>query len=228
MAAAILEKEITLYAYFFAPRSAVNNMDDLFLRSPSHLKKMFTYMCQQCTALEDPISNVACQFLHGRLYISFGVSGVAFFEDGIIFPYFYLTRPQRQFLYQIASAIACDMPSPQRYRFVNGCVVLTDYSGRTFDQRLVWRMVLECVSESKKHRDCLRLLANVVIQRVMCRVPHSKDVVAFVGTLANEIFDGEGRQPVEESVAGPSTNDDDAVEWEDVPIISSEAQMPAS
>jgi hypothetical protein len=28
-----------------------------------------------------------------------------------------------------------------------------------------------------------------VIQRVMCRVPHSKDVVAYVGALASEIFD---------------------------------------
>ena len=170
-------------------------MDELFLKSAPHLKKMFTYMCQQCTALEDPISNVACQFLHSRLHISFGVSGIAFFEDGIIFPYFYLQRPQRQYLYKIASAIACDIPSPQRYRFINGCIVLTDYSGQNLDQRLVWRMVLECVSESKKHRDCLRLLANVVIQRVMCRVPHSKDVVAYVGLLAKEIFDSPPAPP---------------------------------
>ena len=52
--------------------------EEHFLDNPAHLKKMFTYMCQQCTALEDPISNVACQFLSGRLHISFGVSGMAF------------------------------------------------------------------------------------------------------------------------------------------------------
>jgi len=196
-------------------------MDELFLCSPAHLKKMFTYMCQQCTALEDPISNVACQFLHGRLHISFGVSGIAFFEDGIIYPYFYLARPQRQYLYQIASAIACDIPSPQRYRFVNGCVVLTDYSGRGLDQRLVWRMVLECVSESKKHRDCLRLLANVVIQRVMCRVPHSKDVVAFVGTLANEVFDVRAAAKTEVNAPDDEWVDDKGA------IVSSEVQTPA-
>lgn len=198
-------------------------MDKLFLQSPVHLKKMFIYMCQQCTALEDPISNVACQFLHGRLHISFGVSGIAFFEDGIIFPYFYMQRPQRQYLYQIASAIACEQPPVERFRFINGCIVLSEYSGRNLDPKMVWRMVLECVSESKKHRDCLRLLANVVIQRVMCRVPHSKDIVAYVGVLAAEMFD---------RVDGAAKTDTPDDEWEDDMIavrqepISLEEQTP--
>ena len=192
-------------------------MDKLFLQSPAHLKKMFIYMCQQCTALEDPISNVACQFLHGRLHISFGVSGIAFFEDGIIFPYFYMQRPQRQYLYQIASAIACEQSPVERFRFINGCVVLSEYSGRNLDPKLVWRMVLECVSESKKHRDCLRLLANVVIQRVMCRVPHSKDIVAYVGVLAADMFDKEG------AAVKTDTPED---EWEDDMPTSLEERTP--
>ena len=166
-------------------------MDDLFLRNPAHLRKMFTYMCSQCTAPEDPISNMACQFLHSRLQIAFGVSGVSFFEDGVIYPYFYLAREQRQYLYSIASAIARETECAQRYRFCNGCLILTDYTGKTLDQRLVWRMILECVAASPKHQDCLRMLANVVIQRVLCRLQHSKDVVAFVYELADEIFDGD-------------------------------------
>jgi hypothetical protein len=165
-------------------------MDELFFRNPEHLRRMFVYMCSQCTALEDPISNVACMFLQGRLHISFGVSGIAFFEDGIIFPYFYLTREQRQYLYSISSAIACNTPleSPQRYRFCNGCLVLTDFTGKTLDQRLVWRMILGCVATSTKHKGCLRLLANVVIQRVLCRATHSKDIIAHVYELCEEIF----------------------------------------
>ena len=82
------------------------SFEELFLENQDHLKKMFVYMCQQCTALEDPISNVACQFLSGRLHISLGVSGVAFFEDGIIYPYFYMSQTQRRFLYQLVG------PSP--------------------------------------------------------------------------------------------------------------------
>ena len=191
-------------------------MDKLILQSPTHLKKMFTYMCQQCTALEDPISNVACQFLHGRLHISFGVSGIALFEDGIIFPYFYMQRPQRQYLYQIASAIACEQLPVERFRFINGCIVLSEYSGRNLDPKLVWRMVLECVSESKKHRECLRLLANVVIQRVMCRVPHSKDIVAHVGVLAAEMFD-------KEEVAAKTDPPDDEWEDDDSPVAKQDA-----
>ena len=165
-------------------------MDELFIRNPEHLRKMFIYMCSQCTALEDPISNVACQFLHGRLHISFGVSGIAFFEDGIIFPYFYLTRQQRQYLYAISSAIACNTPqeNPLRHRFCNGCLVLTDFTGKSLDQKLVWHMILGCVATSSKHKDCLRLLANVVIQRVLCRAQHSKDIVAHVYRLSDEIF----------------------------------------
>ena len=168
-------------------------MDELFLRDVTHLRKMFTYMCSQCTAPEDPISNMACQFLHGRLHISFGVSGVAFFEDGVIYPYFYLTREQRQYLYSIAGSIARDAHEcpVQRYRFCNGCLVLTDYTGKTLDQRLVWRVILECVSASSKHQECLKMLANVVIQRILCRAQHSKDVVAYVYELADEIFQGE-------------------------------------
>ena len=176
-----------------------------FLDNPAHLKKMYTYMCQQCTALEDPISNVACQFLSGRLHISFGVSGMAFFEDGIIYPYFYMNSTQRRFLYKIAGHIACETQCNERYRFCNGCIVLTDYGGKTLDQRRVWRMILECVAASPKHQDCLRLLAKVVIQRVLCRVAHSKDLTAFVCGLTDEVF--------------PPTAEerDDVDEWEDVP-----------
>jgi hypothetical protein len=32
------------------------------------------------------------------------------------------------------------------------------------------------------------MLANVVIQRVLCRLQHSKDVVAYVYELTDEIF----------------------------------------
>ena len=168
-------------------------MEDLFFRNPEHLRKMFVYMCSQCTALEDPISNVACLFLQGRLHVSFGVSGIAFFENGIIFPYFYLTRQQRQYLYTISSGIASN-PShsnPQRYRFCNGCLILTDYSGKSLDQRLVWQTILGCVAASSKHKGCLRLLANVVIQRVLCRAQHSKDIIAHVYEMSDEIFDSE-------------------------------------
>ena len=136
---------------------------------------------------------MACQFLHSRLHISFGVSGVTFFEDGIIYPYFYLTREQRQYLYSIAGAIARDELCPQqRYRFCNGCLVLTDYTGKTLDQRLVWRVILECVAASTKHQTCLKMLANVVIQRILCRTQHSKDVIAHVYELAEEIFPSGG------------------------------------
>jgi hypothetical protein len=183
-----------------------DTFDTLFLRDVAHLKKMFIYMCQQCTALEDPISNVACQFLSGRMHVSFGISGLALFEDGIIYPYFYMSKPQRRLLYKIAGPIACDKPCSQRYRFCNGCVILTDYSGKTLDQRLVWQMVLQCVAASSKHQDCLRLLAKVVVQRVLCRVAHSKDMVSYVCQLTDEVFP----PSVEER------QDGDGVEWVDV------------
>ena len=164
-------------------------MDDLFLRNETYLRKMFTYMCSQCTAPEDPISNMACQFLHGKLHISFGVSGIAFFEDGIIYPYFFMTREQRQYLYSIAGAIASEShDSPQKYRFCNGCLVLTDYTGKSFDSKLVWRVIMQCVATSSKHRDCLRMLADVVVQRILCKTQHSKDVRSYVHELADEVF----------------------------------------
>ena len=164
-------------------------MNELFLQNKAHLRKMFTYMCSQCTAPEDPISNMACQFLHNRLHISFGVSGISFFEDGIIYPYFYLTREQRQYLYSIAGAIAKETGEClQRYRFCNGCLVLTDFTGKTLDQRLMWQVILECVADSSKHSGCLKMLANVVIQRILCRSQHSKDIISYVYSLADEIF----------------------------------------
>ena len=49
-------------------------------------------------------------------------------------------------------------------------------------------MILGCVATSSKHKGCLRLLANVVIQRVLCRAQHSKDIVAHVYQLSDEIF----------------------------------------
>jgi hypothetical protein len=66
--------------------------------------------------------------------------------------------------------------------------VLTDYSGKSLDQKLVWRMILDCVATSSKHRNCLRLLSNVVIQRVLCRARHSKEITAYVYQLSDEIF----------------------------------------
>jgi carboxypeptidase C (cathepsin A) len=113
---------------------------------------------------------------------------VSFFEDGVIYPYFYVTREQRQYLYSIASSIARETECTQRYRFCNGCLILTDYTGRTLDQRVVWRMILECVAASSKHQDCLQMLANVVIQRVLCRLQHSKDVITYVYELTDELF----------------------------------------
>jgi hypothetical protein len=150
---------------------------------------MFTYMCSQSTSPEDPISNTACQFLHSKLHISFGVSGIAFFEDGVIYPYFYLTREQRQYLYSIAGAIAGERGDcTQKYRFCNGCLVLTDYTGKTLDQKLVWRVILECVATSSKHQNSLKMLADVVIQRILCKTQHSKEIRSFVRELADEIF----------------------------------------
>ena len=109
---------------------------------------------------------------------------------GIIYPYFYLTREQRQYLYSIAGAIASEKPDcPEKYRLCNGCLVLTEYTGKTLDQRLTWRVILECVSHSKKHRDYIRTLANVVIQRILCRAQHSKDMIEHVYLLADEIFE---------------------------------------
>ena len=154
--------------------------------------------CSQCTAPEDPVSNMACQFLHGRLHISFGISCITFFEDGIIYPadypYFYLTREQRQtrrqYLYSIAGAIASEKPDcPEKYWLCNGCLVLTEYTGKTLDQRLTLRVILECVSQSKKHRDYIRTPANVVIQRILCRAQHLKDMIEHVYLLADEIFE---------------------------------------
>ena len=66
--------------------------------------------------------------------------------------------------------------------------VVRSRAGKTLDQRMVWRMILESVAASAKHQDCLRMLANVVIQRVLCRLQHSKDVVAYVYELVDEIF----------------------------------------
>jgi hypothetical protein len=129
-------------------------MEDLFLLNPQHLRKMFTYMCSQCTAPDDPITNIAHKFLQGKLHISFGVSGIAFFEDGVIYPYFYLTREQRQYLYSIASSITREKDCPQRYKLCNGCIILTDFTGKTLDQRTVWKMILESVAESQKHKVC--------------------------------------------------------------------------
>jgi len=166
-------------------------MDTLFLSNEAHLRKMFIYMCSQCTAPEDPISNMACHFLHKRLHISFGVSGISFFEDGIIYPYFYLSREQRQYLYSIAGAISSESQDcPQRYRFCNGCLVLTSYTGQALDQRLVWRVILGCVVESKKHQDCLRMLADIVVQRILCKLQHSRDMVEYVYALTEELFGG--------------------------------------
>jgi len=164
-------------------------MEALFFDNQAHLSKMFTYMCSQCTAPEDPISNMACHFLHRKLFVSLGVAGMTFFEDGIIYPYFYLTREQRQFLYSIASAISRDPKDcPLSYRFCNGCMVLTDYTGRALDQKLMWRVILMCVSESKKHGECLRMLANVLVQRVLCKIQLSKDMIEYVHQLVDELF----------------------------------------
>jgi len=127
-------------------------MEDLFLNNTQHLRKMFTYMCSQCTAPDDPITNIAQKFLQNKLHVSFGVSGIAFFEDGIIYPYFYLTREQRQYLYSIASSITREKECAQRYKLCNGCIVLTDFTGKMLDQRTVWKMILQSVAESQKHK----------------------------------------------------------------------------
>jgi hypothetical protein len=157
-------------------------MEELFFDDEAHLRKLFTYMCSQCTAPEDPISNTACLFLGKKMFISFGIAGISFFEDGVIYPYFYLTRDQRQHLYTIAS-------SAERRRFCNGCLILTEHNGKSLDQRRVWRVILKCVCESKTHRDCLRMLADVLVQRILCKIQLSKDVVEYVHQQVEQLFE---------------------------------------
>ena len=62
-------------------------------------------------------------------------------------------------------------------------------------------MILGCVATSSKHKDCLRLLANVVIQRVLCRAQHSKDIMEHVYKMSDEIF---GELDVTDAVVAPS------------------------
>ena len=66
----------------------------------------------------------------------------------------------------------------------------------------MWRIILDCVATSSKHKDCLRILANVVIQRVLCRAQHSKDVVSHVYQLSDEIFGKLESKKEDEAVSG--------------------------
>ena len=60
----------------------------------------------------------------------------------------------------------------------------------------MWCVILECVAQSEKQGDCIHILAYVVIQRILWKTQHSKDV-SFVYALADEIFEAKKEQAPE-------------------------------
>jgi hypothetical protein len=172
----------------FTPSMMTTRFDRMFLRDDAFLGKLFSYMCSHNTAPEDPITNTAVTFLHGKIQPTLSAFGLSVFEDPIIFPFFRLSSEQRLFLFEVASRVA----SPGgvqgfRFKISNKCLTLVEFSSRQLDQRQVWNMILRRVYSSKKHTGCLRLLSNVVIQRVCCRVQHGRDVLDYIHRRADEL-----------------------------------------
>ena len=199
-------------------------MNELFIENEAFLCKLFTYMCSQSTAIEDPISNTAAVMLRSKLLIAIGVAGISFFENTIIFPYFHMTRQQREYLFELASNI-----SKHRHRFCNGCIILTEFSDRTIDPVMVWTVIFQAIASSKKHAKCMPILVSVVTQRIMSNVHHTRHVMDKVHNLAAQMFNIKRHQAIEEATTYDACATEDTIchiEW--LPASDDATQLPIS
>lgn len=163
-------------------------MNELFFENEPTLMRLFIYHCQHSIYVDDAITQTICMFLEKPISLTIGLHGVSFFNNSVIFPYYHLTEPQRRYLYDFVSKISCDRVPKGFYRLSNGCITMNSENGKKIGNRLVWRVVFNCIKQSDKHVSVHRMLASVTLQRVLCRINMHKTERDFVNDLIEETF----------------------------------------
>lgn len=150
-------------------------MDEHFFLNEANIMKIFIYHCQHSIYIDDAITQTICMFMDKRITLTMGISGVSFFTNNVIFPYYYLTESQRNLLYEFVASASCETISRGFYRLSNGCITMTAMNDKKLDLRLVWRVVLRCIQRDEQHKKLHRMLASVILQRVLCKIAIGKE-----------------------------------------------------
>jgi hypothetical protein len=157
----------------------MDELNHLFLNESS-IQTLFTYLCKSSSHSVDIVTDTLRVMLTTPVEFSVGKYGLSFFKGHPVLPFFYMTPPQRQYLYELMSALSTGRPeehhtafacidNPMSYVFDNERVVFK--AGPTLDQSLVMRVLKNCVG-------CKPLLLSILLQRLSGYVLLKRDVLA--------------------------------------------------
>ena len=163
------------------PIPPMEELNRLFLGEDG-VKTLFTYMCKTSSCSADAVTDTLRVLLTTPVEFSVGKYGLGVFKGYPVLPYFYMTPAQRQYLYELVSAISTGSPeehhtafacldTPLVYVFENERVVFKGSS--MLDQGLVIRVLQSSVGSKP-------LLLSILLQRLAGYVPLKRDVLLGV------------------------------------------------
>ena len=185
-------------------------MHALFL-DPEHLQRLFAYMCRSST--RDPIADTARIMLTTPVQFHISRHGVGLFKGCPVFPFTYMGGEQRQWLFELLSAMGGDqmhsalqaIDAPLEYTAENDRIFFKtapdDASLAAYyhhpptqaprsspphlllllDPRRVFDALLGAVADSgTAYPDRLRLLVNLLLQRIGCQVQIGRELLAHI------------------------------------------------
>ena len=162
---------------------------ELFL-SPEALQRILAYMCRGTN--QDPIVEAVRTMLTVPVQFHVSKHGLGLFKGWGVFPYTFMTGHQRNWLYDLLhamggsmhhSALAC-ISDPLEYMAENDRIF---FKGPTIqlDPKLVFDVLIQSIKDSGSSEPArLRLLLNLLIQRIGCKVSVSRDTLQHVEARA--------------------------------------------
>lgn len=159
--------------------------------TPLALERVLAYMCR--TSTQDPITESIKIMLTCPVQFHVSRFGLGVFKGCGVFPFTYMTKEQRQWLHELVKAIggegyhsALMSTEPLVYTVENDRIFFK--GGEPLDAKIVFEVLLRSMAKTDEKKERLKILTNLLLQRIGCRVVIGRDTLAHVHELSERIF----------------------------------------
>ena len=178
----------------------MEELTTLFLTTDS-LKRVLTYMCRSLN--QDPITETLRVMLTSPIQFHLSRYGLGLFKGSAVFPYTYMTPEQRVWLYELVRAIRGDsnhtalnrLEDPLTFTAENDRIFLGGASLQPVKLAPtdVFDALMAAMAESRHTTpDRLKLLMNLLLQRIGCRVNIRRETLVHIQQRSDELFGAGG------------------------------------
>lgn len=172
----------------------MDELKALFL-SVESLQQILAYMCR--SGSPDPISDSMRLMLSSPVHFHVSRFGLGLFKGVPVFPYTYMSNEQRTWLYDLMRAIRGDtnhsalsrLDDPLEYTTENDRIFFKDASMTRLEPKLVFDALIYSMTKSTHASPArLKLLVNLLLQRIGCRIQISRDTLTHVQSRTEALF----------------------------------------